>query len=58
MLHLVSAITTDSLLRLVDALEKRLIAGRASAADIDAYVSMQCELAARALKSGEEETTH
>lgn len=50
MLHLVNAITTDSLLRLVAALEQRLIAGHASAADIDSYVNMQCELAVRQLR--------
>lgn len=52
MLHLVTAITTDSLLRLAAVLERRLIAGTASASDIDAYVSMQCEIGSRLL--GEE----
>jgi len=47
--HLISAISTSSLERLVRALEQRLIAGTARAADIDAYISMQCEIAARSL---------
>ena len=54
MLHLVNAITTESLLRLVSVLEHRLIAGSASGTDIDTYVSMQCEIAARQLQDAGE----
>lgn len=49
MQHLVSAISSDSLQRVVVLLERRIIAGTARADDIDSYVSMQCELANREL---------
>lgn len=53
MQHLIGAITTSSLERLVRSLERRLIDGTARADDIEAYVSMQCEIAARQLAHGD-----
>lgn len=47
--HLINAISTDSLSRLVDALEAKLIQGTARADDIDAYIRMQWEIAERDL---------
>jgi hypothetical protein len=47
--HLINAISTDSLCRLVHALEAKLIQGTARADDIDAYIRMQWEIAERDL---------
>jgi hypothetical protein len=45
--HLITDISTDSLRRLATALEAKLIAGRARADDIDAYIRVQWEIADR-----------
>lgn len=47
--HLIVDISTTSLRRLVTALEAKLIAGSARADDIEAYIRMQWEIAAREL---------
>ena len=47
--HLIADISTDSLRRLVAALETKLIQGAARADDIEAYIRMQWELAEREL---------
>jgi len=51
--HLIADISTDSLRRLVAALEAKLIAGAARADDIEAYIRMQLEIAERELGCGE-----
>ncbi len=47
--HLIADISTDSLRRLAAALEAKLIAGRARADDIEAYIRVQWEIADREL---------
>ncbi|TVR90010.1 MAG: hypothetical protein EA416_11900 [Trueperaceae bacterium] len=47
--HLINDISTDSLCRLVDALQTKLIQGTARADDIEAYIRMQWEIAEREL---------
>lgn len=47
MLHLLRDLSTDTLLRVVTGLEKRLIDGLANDDDIDTYVQAQWEVADR-----------
>ena len=51
--HLIADISTDSLRRLVAALEAKLIAGSARADDVEAYIRMQWEIAERELGQAE-----
>jgi len=51
MWHVLRDLSTDTLLRVVGALEARIIEGVATAEDIDTYVQAQLEIASRTARA-------